>query len=967
MRNGIPKALIIGSDNFIAIKLADRLAQNDIHVLKDDPSEDIDYIFDFVGKPDFWDIGDKETVKVCVITIDNQDEAKRLEKELMGSDVNWRLVSAHGVYGVGMRRRGFLADAFILAAKNKNLILPSLTSKYRLLADDDLIEAIIRSSMLRGTDGQVFTVLGQETDTKEVAGVLIDKAKMTRLQVIQSELHVGGWDTNVVEENWKKLKWRPIKNFEDGAEATLQYFLTLVDEETRKQKMRQKEKKKITYRNSVSEAELEDRRNKVLKRFEVEIEEPIVAKTVLDEEEEIEPVIKRKLNSSFTVDKVIPSLNFEEIERQAEKEKVEEVIEEESEQVSSNNQTKLLDEKVTVVRQETRRRKSFNWVWWVVLAMIVFYLPTNLIIRGLRLKNDISKIGTLLLKQDFEKVKKIIPRAKQNVQRTEDLIDELSLNKIGVFANYQELLRVGEGVLDLSDKAVEVGRIANDFNEAIFHDKNISWPNQLILLQSLLTETESDIGILEARARGNLNWIPRRFREVIAKLLGKMSETRETIFKARKLIEILPELIGLDGKRRDFMVLFQNEMEIRASGGFLGSYGILSFEGGRLLNFEIKDIYEADGQLRGHVEPPVPIRDVLGEAAWFMRDANWQASFPAAVLDIQWFLEKSTNRKVDGIIGINLAVAKSILEVVGEITMIDYGEKINKNNLFEQAEFYAETKFFPGSGQKANFLSGLGRQLFEEIKNLNSEKQYKLLEALMLQFDKNELQMVLNNKESARVLAELGWDGAIYNGKCGTDRCEADYVYLVESNFGVNKANYFIYRGVEKAVDITNSSIKRVLKINYENIAKNTSWPGGDYKNYLRVYLPVGINLESVRIIDGNNLSKVEVVGGDKLNLAEYAGKTELGFLVKVPVLSKRIVEIKYSSNIELLGKEKFSYLNYFQKQSGAGDTGLVVLVSFPKNYQILQVEPLASMVGDKVLFNTKLDRDVRLGVEIGK
>jgi len=450
-------------------------------------------------------------------------------------------------------------------------------------------------------------------------------------------------------------------------------------------------------------------------------------------------------------------------------------------------------------------------------------------------------------------------------------------------------------------------------------------------------------------------------------MIGSMANTRDTIFKARKLIEILPDLIGTDGKRRDYMVLFQNEMELRAGGGFLGSYGILSFEGGRLLNFEIKDIYEADGQLKGHVEPPVPIRDILGEGGWFMRDANWQASFPAAVLDIQWFLEKSTNRKVDGVIGINLAVAKAILEVVGEITMIDYGEKINKNNLFEQAEFYAETKFFPGSGQKANFLSGLGKQLFEEIKNLNSEKQYKLLEALMVQFEKNELQMVLNNKDSARILGDLGWDGAMYNGKCGTDRCEADYVYLVESNFGVNKSNYFIYRGIEEAVDITNTSIKRTLKINYENTAKNTNWPGGDYKNYLRVYLPTGINLESIRIINGNDVSKVEMIGGDKLNLAEYGGKTELGFLVIVPVNSKRTVEIKYSSNINLIGKEQFSYLNYFQKQSGFGDTGLVVLVSFPRNYQVLQVEPSASMVGDKVLFNTKLDRDVRMGVEIGK
>ena len=957
MRNGVPKALIIGSDNFIARKLADRLVENDIQVLKDNPSEDIDYIFDFIGKPDFWDIGNKDEVKVCVVTIDDQTEAKKLEKELLNMDINWRLVSAYGVYGVGMRKRGFLSDAFILAAKNKNLVLPSLSLKYRLLADDDLIEAIIRASMLRGTDGQVYTILGQETDTKEVAGALIDKAKMTRLQVIQSELHVGGWDTKVVEENWRKLKWKPVKNFEDGVEATLQYFLTLVDEEARKQKMQQKEKKKITYRSFIPEKELDDRRSKALKRFEVEVEkeEPAFAKATAGKEEEFEikQIVKQQPKQVIAVEPKEEVIE-EEI-REEEAEKVEEIKPVEKPVVYNTNTFRI------------KKKRGFGWVWWVVLTIIVLWLPGSLIMRGFRLKNDISKIGKLLVAQDFEKVQKLIPKAKQNVRSTEELVDELSLNKIGIFANYQELLRVGEGVLDLCDKAVGVGKIADDFNKAIFHDKSIMWETEIGQLDSLLTETESQIGLLEARAKGNLTWMPKRFKDVISKMVGKMGDMRDTIFKARKLVEVLPELIGTDGKKREYMVLFQNEMELRAGGGFLGSYGLLSFEGGKLLNFEIKDIYEADGQLKGHVEPPVPIKDILGEGGWFMRDANWQASFPAAVLDIQWFLEKETGRKVDGVIGINLSVAKAILEVVGEINLPDYGEKINKNNLFEQAEFYAETKFFPGSGQKANFLSGLGRQLFESIKSLNSEKQYKLLEALLTQFEKNELQMVLNNKESARVLGDLGWDGAMYSGKCGTDRCEADYVYLVESNFGVNKANYFIYRGIEEAVDITNTSIKRTLKINYENTAKNTSWPGGDYKNYLRVYLPTGINLESIRIINGNDISKVEMIGGDKLNLAEYAGKTELGFLVMVPVNGKRTVEIKYSSSIDLTGKEQFSYLNYFQKQSGFGDTGLVVLVSFPKAYQVLQVEPLASMVGNKVLFNTKLDRDARLGVEIGK
>jgi hypothetical protein len=425
--------------------------------------------------------------------------------------------------------------------------------------------------------------------------------------------------------------------------------------------------------------------------------------------------------------------------------------------------------------------------------------------------------------------------------------------------------------------------------------------------------------------------------------------------------------LGLDGKKREYLVLLQNEMELRPGGGFIGSYGILSFEDGRLLGFDIKDVYEADGQLKGHVEPPVEIKTHLGEAGWYMRDANWDASFVRAAKDILWFLEKETGRKVDGVIGMDLAVARRMLEVTGEVLVPDFKEKINKDNLYEQAEFYAETKFFPGSTQKASFLGDLGKQLFEEIKNLNSGKKAELYKAIIELLESNDLQLALNEKEAARRIATLGWDGSLYQGKCGVDRCLADYLYIVEANLGVNKANYFLYRNVEQLTEISQNAITRVVKINYENTSKSKDWPGGDYKNYLRLYLPNDINLAEVSVTDPADPDKKVLISGEQLMMKEVDRKRELGMLVVVPVASKRVVEVRYSTSINLSGKDKFSYLNYIQRQPGFGDTGLVALVAFPEGWGPLQVQPAASLVGDKLLFNLKLDSDIKMGVEVGK
>ena len=89
--------------------------------------------------------------------------------------------------------------------------------------------------------------------------------------------------------------------------------------------------------------------------------------------------------------------------------------------------------------------------------------------------------------------------------------------------------------------------------------------------------------------------------------------------------------------------------------------------------------------------------------------------------------------------------------------------------------------------------------------------------------------------------------------------------------------------------------------------------------------------------------------------------------MVTVPALKKRILEIKYNTPLNLGTNKEFTYMKYIQKQPGIGDVSLVSLVSFSDSWQPLQVEPVASMVGGKLLFNMKLDSDIKMGVVLGR
>nr|MBP9818178.1 DUF4012 domain-containing protein [Candidatus Shapirobacteria bacterium] len=608
--------------------------------------------------------------------------------------------------------------------------------------------------------------------------------------------------------------------------------------------------------------------------------------------------------------------------------------------------------------------KKWGWGLGIVVGTLLLGLVVG-VAGQYQMVKDTMKIQGLVKTRKYQEANVLIGKIEKKLRSSEEMAMDLGLVGTTWGRRYLSVLKVwGEG-LSLGKDIVSLVQKSEIIADGILKEKELDWNKEFGSLEVAGVAVEEKSGVLQARMMGNWSWMPARWKSQWQDAVELISNSRQTVSKLVQMVEVMPDLIGVGSKRKEYLVLLQNESELRPNGGFIGSYGILSFDGGKLINFDVNDVYETDGQLKGHVEPPVPIKKYLGEGGWFLRDANWSPDFNQSSKDIQWFFEKETGRKIDGVIGINLSMAKAILGVIGEVYVPDFKEKINSRNLYEQAEYYSETKSFPGSTQKASFLGGLAKQLFEEIKNMSPDKRLKMAEAMIDMLDRNEMQLAINDKLVAEKMAKVGWDGGVYRGKCAQARCFADYLYVVEANLGVNKANYFLYRAMEQSVDISNNSISRVLKLNYENTAKSNAWPGGDYKNYLRVYVPETANLAEVSIVNDSGIKTI--VGGDDLVVNQVLGKKEIGFLVMVPTGKKRQVEVRYVDSIDLSKSEKFSYLNYIQKQSGFGDTGLVSLVSVPDGWQVIQVEPEASLVKGKALFNQKLLKDIKMGVEISK
>ncbi len=417
-----------------------------------------------------------------------------------------------------------------------------------------------------------------------------------------------------------------------------------------------------------------------------------------------------------------------------------------------------------------------------------------------------------------------------------------------------------------------------------------------------------------------------------------LSEGRLLIYQLARLSERLPELLGKNGKRT-YLLLFQNNSELRATGGFIGSFALITLDKGKLIDTSIYDVYTADGQLKGHVEPPLPIKSYLGEANWYLRDSNWDADFPTSAKRAEWFLEKEFERSVDGVIGVDLEIVKDLLEITGPIKLEDFQITLNHKNFYEKIQYEVEGDFFPGSRQKADILTALVNSLLANLLEIKDEARFiKIARIFYKNLQSKSVQLYFHDSNAAKALREIGWDGSIKIPSC-KGNCTAVFLGVVESNLGVNKANYFIRRSMNLSSYVFNEKIDNYLSIVLKNDSPETNLLFGRYKVYIRLLT----NPQSI-------FKKVEVIGKDKIlldpEIKDRNSWWEAGVLVEVPAKEERTILFSWTQkhSVDFSTKGEISY--YWRKQAGTKEDPIYLQI----------YAPFAKKEGIK--YNTLLSKD---------
>ncbi|HUW21205.1 MAG TPA: DUF4012 domain-containing protein [Candidatus Bathyarchaeia archaeon] len=547
-------------------------------------------------------------------------------------------------------------------------------------------------------------------------------------------------------------------------------------------------------------------------------------------------------------------------------------------------------------------------------------------------------------------------KANQQWVRVDEILAVVGLRQIT--ASLEGMSLLGERIAKTAVYAVKLMEKAEKINEVILKNETGDLSQLSSETKVALEITWRELSFLESELEKNEYLFNQfklfNFSPVLTNIRKILPQGRDMLNDLNSLLNILPDIAGYNANKT-YLVLLQNNMELRATGGFIGSFVLVNFQQGHLKEFEVFDVYTADGQLKGHVEPPKPIKEYLKEGGWYLRDSNWDANYPTSAIRAEWFLEKTLNRKVDGVVAVNLNLAYKLLESIGPIELTDLNEKIEAGNFFVKAERYAEVGFFPGSTQKRDFLGSLSRTLIEKIRSGSRREMLKLGQAIYSSLEEKDVLIYLNDARQMETINFLGWEGSLRQLSCPNSLtpCVKDYLMVVESNLGVNKANFYLKRSLSLQNQIDREGvIIDVLKIDYLNMSPENSPLGGDYKNYFRVFLPLGSSLISVKI-DGVALPD------EKVDLGISAEKTFFGLLLEIPVGQKKNLEICYQLPFMVEKGEEVDYLFFWQKQSGADPSRLSLNMILPTGSSIIQAIPKPARISDGVWFEQKLDRDL--------
>jgi len=523
-------------------------------------------------------------------------------------------------------------------------------------------------------------------------------------------------------------------------------------------------------------------------------------------------------------------------------------------------------------------------------------------------------------------------------------------------------------LLDAADQGLAIGSRFVEIKEAQAADPGTaSALAQLVELMATSRQRAMAVKAALDRARDRLAAVPdgsagpvEDARAAMAERVDRYSSLLDTYLTVSAR---LPAILGWDGPRR-YLVLTQNPAELRPTGGYTGSYGIIEFDRGRVTERKFRDIFLLDLPWDfPFIKPPTELANYLlgPKQPWQLADANWSPDFPTSARDaLRLYANESGDSRIDGVLGITTYTIDELLKVTGPITVPEYSATIASGEATLKVLQLTRTAQHPGENRKA-FLSAFANRLLGALLAL-PPKQWGTVLGEADTFRTQRLLLAWFRDADAEALVTTGgFDGAIRHDP-------GDYVYPVDSNVApTSYLNVLTTRSLRLDVEIDRfGNARNTLTVTWQNriLAPETkpyrdlpvAGDAGILGMYFRLLAPERSRIESV---SGGSFVKLTAPAV----LEEFAGRTVIGTYLKVPpgeTTLRYIWTSPYASDADEIGG---LYRLTIQKQPGLLPGPLTLTIRVPDGSRITAASEGLAVSDRTATLQTTFTQDIELGL----
>ncbi len=605
-------------------------------------------------------------------------------------------------------------------------------------------------------------------------------------------------------------------------------------------------------------------------------------------------------------------------------------------------------------KTSSSKKRHLKWIG-LVLGLVLLALGSvgsysYLVTKQLKNQSETLKLSLLQAKdafkaQDLIKTKAALDESQTKLGELESSYGKLKfLSLVPFVANYykdgQEAIDAAQAGLAAGQKAVDAlvpyadvlgFKGEGSFGGGTVEDRISSLLGTIDKLLPQLDAIGADLETAnEHLARINPDRYPETVKGVVIK--NRLIQAQKTLDGAsqalstyRPAIERLPSIAGAEGERKKYLILFQNDNELRPTGGFLTAYAVVNVENGKVTAEKSDDIYELDKKFRKKIPIPKELgRYLTTEKYWHLRDMNIYPDFKES-MDV-FYSNYSTvpgePDNIDGIIAIDTKFVVHLMEILGPVEVPGYGTfsaEIDKSCDCPQiihvlSEIITRPTPYIRENRKG-ILGPLMQSLI--VKSYSAPKNLwpQLFESFFADVGARHVQFYFLNQADQQAAEAIN-----AAGRMSAPKQDQDFLAVVDANLAGAKSNLYVknewYQEVTPPVD---GYLTKTIEVTYKNPrrADNCNLEAGllclnsTLKDWSRIYLPKGSQLvkaqgflEEPKVYETNGFTVV-----DGYFVLQPKGVAKLKLEVKVPY------------------KDRETYRLYVWKQGGLNEYPFVVKV----------------------------------------